>query len=206
MYIPRKTSPLELLLHGALRYLGRGFTFDDIEEDTFISADKHCCFFHSFTKCGADFLYNTYVWMPDSVSEVTECNETHRIAGLPLCIGSSDATHVPLKKVCYSFCHAYLGFKSKATTRYNIVVNHKRRSLSSSSGHPGRWNDKTIVKFDLFLERLQNGEYDDMLQFELLNNESSSGNEGFKGAYVIADNGYLDWSTTVPRIKNSCVG
>jgi hypothetical protein len=53
-------------------------------------------------------------------------------------------------------------------------VNHKRRILSSSSGHPGRWNDKTIVKFDPFLERLQNGEYDDMLQFELLNNESSS--------------------------------
>jgi hypothetical protein len=206
MYIPRKTSPLELLLLGALQYLGRGFTFDDIEEDTFISADVHRCFFHSFTKWGADVLYNTYVWMPDSVSEVTECEEAYRIAGLPGCIGSSDATHVPLKKVRYSFRHAHLGFKSKATTRtYNIVVNHKRRILSSSSGHPGRWNDKTIVKFDPFLERLQNGEYDDMLQFELLNNESSSGNEGFKGAYVIVDNGYLDWSTTVPPIKNSCV-
>jgi hypothetical protein len=44
-----------------------------------------------------------------------------------------------------------------------------------------------------------------MLQFELLNNESSSGNEGFKGSYVIVDNVYLDWSTTVPPIKNSCI-
>jgi hypothetical protein len=67
------------------------------------------------------------------------------------------------------------------------------------------WNDKTTVKFDPFLERLQNGEYDDMLQFELLNKESSSGIKGFKGAYVIVDNGYLDWSTTVPPIKNSYV-
>jgi hypothetical protein len=127
MYIPRKTSPLELLLLGALRYLGRGFTFDDIEEDTFISADVRCCFFHSFTKWGADVLYNTYVRMLDSVSEVMECKEAYRIAGLPGCIGSSDATHVPLKKVRYSFRHANLGFKSKATTRtYNIVANHKR--------------------------------------------------------------------------------
>jgi hypothetical protein len=61
MYIPGKASPLELLLLGALQYLGRGYTFDDIEEDTFISADVHCCFFHSFTKRGADFLYISYV-------------------------------------------------------------------------------------------------------------------------------------------------
>ena len=50
-----------------------------------------------------------------------------------------------------------------------------------------------------------NGEYDDMLQFELLDKKSSSGIKGFNGAYVIIDNGYLDWSTTVPPIKHSCI-
>jgi hypothetical protein len=34
---PRKVSPIELLLLGSLRYLGRGWTFDDLEESTFIS-------------------------------------------------------------------------------------------------------------------------------------------------------------------------
>ena len=28
------SSPLELLILGSLRYLGRGFTFDDLEEAT----------------------------------------------------------------------------------------------------------------------------------------------------------------------------
>ena len=35
----KKSSPIELLVMGALRYLGRGFTFDDIEECTAISKE-----------------------------------------------------------------------------------------------------------------------------------------------------------------------
>jgi hypothetical protein len=48
----------------------------------------------------------------------------------------------------------------------------------------GNWNDKTKFKFDPFLEWLQNGEYDNLLHFELLNKESFTGIKGFKGAYV----------------------
>jgi hypothetical protein len=122
MSITRKTSPLELLLLGALQYLGRGFTFDDVEDDTFISVDVHCCFFHSFTKWDADFLYNTYVWMPDSVAEVTECEEAYRIAGLPGCIGSSDATHVALKKVRHFFAMLTLDSNPKPQQELTILV------------------------------------------------------------------------------------
>ncbi len=35
------TSPLELLLLGALSYIGHGWTFDDLEESTLISAEVH---------------------------------------------------------------------------------------------------------------------------------------------------------------------
>lgn len=37
----KRASPIELLVLGALRYLGRGFTFDDIEECTAISCEVH---------------------------------------------------------------------------------------------------------------------------------------------------------------------
>ena len=39
-------SPLELLILGSLRYLGRGYTFDDCEESTAIDAEVHRVFFH----------------------------------------------------------------------------------------------------------------------------------------------------------------
>lgn len=40
----KRSSPLELLVLGALRYLGRGWTFDDLEESTAISAEVHRAF------------------------------------------------------------------------------------------------------------------------------------------------------------------
>jgi hypothetical protein len=43
-------SPQELLILGAFRYLGRGFTFDDIKESTAISKEVHSFFFMNSSK------------------------------------------------------------------------------------------------------------------------------------------------------------
>ena len=43
-------SDLHLLTLGALHYLGRGITFDDIEEDTAISRETHRSFMVQFLK------------------------------------------------------------------------------------------------------------------------------------------------------------
>jgi hypothetical protein len=95
----KKVSPLELLLLGSLRYLGRGWTFDDLEESTFISRDVHRVFFHKFPKFGATILYPRYVSAPQTAHELQECEHEYRIAGFPGCIGSTDATHIPLEKL-----------------------------------------------------------------------------------------------------------
>jgi hypothetical protein len=41
----RMSSPIELLLLGTLRYIGRGWTFNDLEENTSISEETHRQFF-----------------------------------------------------------------------------------------------------------------------------------------------------------------
>lgn len=94
--------PMPLLFMGSLQYLGRGLTFDDLEESTFISQDVHRVFFHAFIKYGAAVLFNMYVKMPASIRELQECEHAYRIAGFPGCIGSCDATHIPLDKVAFS--------------------------------------------------------------------------------------------------------
>ena len=56
----KKVSPVELLVLGSLLYLGRGWTFDDIEESTAIDEEVHRRFFmflyslevQSYTKSG----------------------------------------------------------------------------------------------------------------------------------------------------------
>ncbi|KAI2490256.1 Plant transposon protein [Fragilaria crotonensis] len=115
----KKVSAIELLLLGSLRYLGRGWTFDDMRDVTYISRDVHRKFFHQqFVKFGSTVLYPMYVSAPHMVEELRDCEQEYNIAGFPPgCIGSTDATHIPLEKVCVSLRQAHLGFKSKSTMR-----------------------------------------------------------------------------------------
>ena len=188
---------------GSLRYLGRGLTFDDLEECTFISRDVHRVFFHAFVEYRAKKLYPMYVSMPQSIEELRQCEHVYRIAGFPGCIGSTDATHIPLDKVAFWLRRANRGFKMSCTTRtYNLTVNHKRRILNSTTGHPGRSNDKTLVRFDGCVSQLQRGEFDNKTTFELKTKQGNS-IKNVKGAYVVVDNGDMEWSTTVPPLKDS---
>jgi hypothetical protein len=49
----RRFPHIELLLLGTLRYLGMGWSFNDIEEGTKVSWEVHRCFLHAFTTFGA---------------------------------------------------------------------------------------------------------------------------------------------------------
>jgi hypothetical protein len=196
---------MELMVLGSLRYLGRGWTFDDLQEATGIDAETHRKFFHTFVKFGSTILFDRYVRMPTNKEEAVS-PEYHQ-AGLPGCVGSMDASHIILEKVPQALKQMHLGFKDTHTARtYNIVVNHRRRILSSTRGHPARWNDKTLVLFDDFATALRNGSALDDVEFVLL---ERSGNgvdvveRKYRGAYLITDNGYLAWSCTIPPIKSS---
>ena len=73
-------------------------------------------------------------------------------AGLNGAVGSTDATHVVAEKCSYGLQNNHMGGKMKHTARtYNIAVNHRRRILSTTTGHPSRWNDKILVRVDKFV-------------------------------------------------------
>jgi hypothetical protein len=39
------------------------------------------------------------------------------------------------------------------------IVNHRRQIIASTVGYPGRWNDKTVVRFDGFVTDITRGLY-----------------------------------------------
>jgi hypothetical protein len=199
-------SSLERLkLLGPRRYLGpRGWTFDDLEESTFITREVHRVIFHNFIEFGSKSLFPMYVLVPSTLEELRDCELEYRAAGFPGCIGSADATHIPVKKVSYGRRQAHLGFKLASTTRtYNLAVNHCRKILHSTQGHPGRWNDKTLVRFDGFMHQLREGDFNKTMSFKL---EVQDASLTVNGAYVIVDNGYkyLQWPSKFASLKNSC--
>ena len=117
------------------------------------------------------------------------------MAGLPGCVGSTDATHVVIERCAYRLRNQHLGGKDSHTTKaFQITVDHKRRILASTPGLPGRWNDKTVVRFDDFVVDLHQG--------RILNDvEYVVDGTLMRGAYLLVDNGYLRWPETVPPIK-----
>ena len=144
----RERSPMSLLLLGSLRYLGRGWTFDDVEEATGISQETHRNFFHQFVRFGREVLYPKYVKYPTTKEEAMTHSYEFNLAGMHGAIGSMDACHIIVEKCSHRLKQNHLGGKSKLTCRsYNLTCNHRRQILHTTSGHPARWNDKTIVLF-----------------------------------------------------------
>ena len=92
-------SPVELLVLRALRYLGRGWTFDDIEESTAVSRDVHRVFFHAFIEFGSTVLYDRYVNAPLNFEDARRHMLEFIEAGLPGAVGSTDCTHILSEKI-----------------------------------------------------------------------------------------------------------
>ena len=100
---------MKLLLLGLLRYLGRGWTFDDIEECTAVSADVHRCFLHKFIDFGSTALYDEYVLTPVNLPEARSNMRKYALAGFPGCVGSSDCTHIVTDRCQYNLKNNHLG-------------------------------------------------------------------------------------------------
>lgn len=90
----KPASPIELMILGALRYLGRGWTFDDNEEATAVSEETHRRFFHKFIEFGSTVLFEKYVRTPRTTEEIKTHMAEFELAGLPGACASSDATFI----------------------------------------------------------------------------------------------------------------
>jgi hypothetical protein len=197
----KKVSPVELLILGSLHYLGRGWTFDDCEESTAIDSDVHRSFFHVFIKFGSTVLYKKWVPTPVNLPEALLNMKEYTEAGFPGCVGSSDCTHIVADRCEYNLKNNHLGAKNSLTTRtFNLTCNHHHPILHTTYGGPGRWNDQTMVQLDSFIYGIRDGIVLDDVSFELFAHDRKGRliNLRFSGAYVIVDNGYLDWLCTIP--------
>ena len=194
-------SPIKLLLLGSLRCLGRGLIFGDLEELTAISQEVHRCLFHASINWGSNHLFNRLVRALSHSEDPTDSFKEFETARMPGCIGSTDACHVGMLNCPSQLSLHNSGFKMNMPTRtFNLTANHRRRILSTTSGHPGRWNDKTLVRFDEFVTSVKDGRVLPNNVFTLLSLDEDGMvvEESFSGVWLAADNGCLCWSVAVP--------
>ena len=99
--------------------------------------------------------------------------------------------------------------KSKQTYRsFNLIVNYRKQILYTTSGHPARRNDQTIVLFDDFAYDLRNGKIMQDNIFELLQHNSDDGvvyEVKYRGVWMLVDNDDLNWGTAIHPMKQTIV-
>ena len=76
------STPLEILVLGALRYLGRAVTFDELEEHTGESEETHRRFFHVYIEFGSTIFFEKYVRIP-SDDDIESSSREYVVAGRP---------------------------------------------------------------------------------------------------------------------------
>jgi hypothetical protein len=204
--VGRESAPIHLMILTSLRYLGRGWTFDDCEEATAVSEDVCRVFFHEFISFGKNVLYPKYVVAPNTREDAAACSAEFAQAGLPGAIGSMDATHVCHERIQFRLRQLHLAQKLHTSARsYNIVTNHQRRILSTTTGHPATWNDKTLVTFDEWVMGIRTGKYLSDLEFDLYEEQADGTviKRKYRGAWLLVDNGYHHWAITILPYKQS---
>ena len=197
---------LGLLLLGVLRYLGRGWTYDDLEEATAISLHVHRDFIHIFLQFGREVLYPKHVKYPVNSAEMHNHTKEYEIAGFHGAVGSMDACHIVIERCSHRLKQNHLGGKSKQTCRsYNLTCNHRRQILHTTPGHPARWNDKTIVLYDELAVGMRAGKLMNDNEFELYDKKANGDliKVKYKGSWLLVDNGYLNWGNTIAPKKST---
>jgi hypothetical protein len=122
-------------------------------------------------------------------------------ARFPGCVGSSDCTHIVTNRCQYNLKNNHIGAKSSQTTQtFNLTCNHRRQILHTTNGGPGRWNDQSMVTLDNLVSGIRDGNILDNVTFELFAHDKDGKVKKlcFSGAYLIVNNGYLNWSCMVP--------
>ena len=174
---------------------------DDLAETVVVSPETVRLFVSQFVEFGSTTLYQEHVIEPMTNMDLRDCNNEFKLVGLPGCIGSTDATHVVVERCVYKL--RQLGKVNHTARTYNLTVNHRRRILSSTFGHPARFNDKTLIIYDKFVNKLKKGNFDNEFEFKLYDYDKNEQEikVKYKGCYLIVDSGYHRWSITVPPMK-----
>ncbi len=90
------------------------------------------------------------------------------MAGMPRACALSNATSIVHELCSYRIQRIHKGFKTKYPMQtHNLTVNHRLEILATTSGHPGLFNDKTVVMYDEFITDIKSGNILDDCELKL---------------------------------------
>ena len=75
-----------------------------------------------------------------------------KTAGFDGAFISVDTATIVFDSIFWEYCRQHMGYKQSLNSRtFNACTNHRRQTIYVTNGFPARWYDKTIVKYDKFI-------------------------------------------------------
>jgi Plant transposon protein len=200
----RERTPIFLKLLGTLRMLGKGCSWDLLYELSGISLEVHRRWTHAFLAKFSKELYPVYVHGPRNAEELNKVTTLYAASGFPGCVGSTDCVHIRWDQCPAPWLSVFRnGKNSFASIAYEMTVDHTKRFQATTIGHYGTTSDKTIVKFDGFVNQVRFDALYTEAEYKLQVGENLWVIE--KGVYLLVDGGYHKWRIMQCPLKHSVV-
>ena len=203
-----KPVPLSLKILCVLRVLALGVPFDTCREWG-VAPNTANSFFNVFVPWFVEHIYPEEVRIPRTVEEMVKHMEVFSKCGFVGCILSHDGVHLAWDRAPVLTYHDHRGKEGYPTVAYNVCVSHALEIFSVTQGFPGSTNDKTMVRYDPFINALDDNPLFKDFEYDLRYRCPETKNlltRKEKGVYAINDGGYHRWPETISGYRHqTCV-
>jgi hypothetical protein len=182
--------------------LGKGCSWDLLYELSGVSAEVHRRWTLKFISKFALEMFPVYVHGPRDNAEMEKVSSLYAAGGFPGCIGSTDCVHIRWEQCPAPWASVYRNGKNTyASIAYEMTVSHSKKFQATTTGHYGAASDRTIVKFDGFVQQVRLDKKYTTAEFELQVGPKEWITE--KGVYLLVDGGYHKWRIMQCPIKHT---
>lgn len=148
--------------------------------------------FHAFCEHFAQELYD-HVRLPSGEDEDKVVEDFHQL-GFTGAAGSTDVTHVKWDCFPHSEQRLHTGKEGYPSIVYQATVDNSGRVLAVTTGFPGSFHDKMIIRFDSAVTKMKN---DSVYKNRVFHPTAADGTTvECKGNYLLIDNGYHEVNIT----------
>lgn len=141
------------------------------------------------------------MYTPKTKEHLTEIEAAYKVLGLPGAVGSMDVVHIAWCMCPGELTNLAKGKEGFPSIAYNVICDHEGRALAVLQGAYGATNDKTIVRFDGFVDDVRCDDFFTEFSYEIRTGPGPEDRRMTKGAYLIVDDGYHKWAATQAASK-----
>jgi hypothetical protein len=183
----------DILVMSVLHTLGNGASFRSLRAQTNISISKCRKLFLRFIDAMVD-MKDDFIYLPRNVGEMNRLERDYREVGLPGACGSVDVVHIKWGCCPTGDINRAKGKEGYPTFAYQCITDFNRRIIGIYGPTFGSLNDKDIVKTDPNVKKVGQG-FMSRCYWQYYDKDRTVRTS--KGMYLICDNDYLTWPTTI---------